>query len=76
VDYTAHTCRVAFYAPNKACDFTAAPDDEVELRFAERHAYCSNPARSDPPVTCVALYPAVGMCWSGGTVRFVSAGER
>jgi hypothetical protein len=69
VDYTAHMCRVAFYAPAKARDFTAPPDAVVDLRFVPNAKYGSNPARSDPTAvdTCVALYPAVGMQWSGGT---------
>jgi hypothetical protein len=75
VDYAAHTCRVAFYAPAKARDFTAPPDGALELQFVPKAEYCSNPARSDPTMaegTCMALYPAVGMRWNGGTVSFVS----
>jgi hypothetical protein len=75
VDYTAHTCRVAFYALAKARDFTAPPDDKMELRFLPTEEYGANPARSDPTTaggTCVALYPAVGMLWAGGIASFVN----
>jgi hypothetical protein len=64
---------VAFYAPAKARDFTAPPDDEANLRFVPTAKYRSNPARSDPTMAealGMALYPAMGMRWSGGTVSF------
>jgi hypothetical protein len=82
VNYAAHTCRVAIYAPANACDFTALPEYVADLRFVPRKEYGCYPARSDPtlPRSCaapcaapyIALHPAVGMQWSGGTVSFVS----
>jgi hypothetical protein len=75
VDYTAHTCRVAFYDPAHARNFGAAPNATAMLRFVPTEEYGSDPARPDPTAagTCVALFPAVGMRWGGGRVSFAGA---
>jgi hypothetical protein len=74
VDYTAHTCRVSFYAPANARNFAATPYATAVLRFAPTEEYGRDPARSDPTAadTCVALYPAVGMTNVGARVSFVN----
>jgi hypothetical protein len=78
VDYAAHTCCVAIYAPANARDFTALPEYVAELRFVPLEKYGCYPPRSDPtsPRSCAApypaLHPAVGMRFGGGAICFLS----
>jgi hypothetical protein len=78
VDYTAHTCRVVFYDPENARNFSAPPDAIAVLRFVPREEYATDPARPDPTATdtCVALFPAVTMTGVGARVSFASAEGR
>jgi hypothetical protein len=80
VDYTAGTCRVAFYTPAAvAGGFVEAPYAKMELRFVATEAVAmprraAVPARSVPTAAAdsrVQLYPAVAASWAGAIWRFV-----
>jgi hypothetical protein len=61
LDYTAGTCRVAFYTPAAvAGGFLEEPHAKMELRFIATKATEAAPARSVPTIadSGVELYPA------------------
>jgi hypothetical protein len=75
VDYTAGTCRVAFYTPAAvASGFVDPPHAKMELRFVVTEAKGHIPARPVPTVadSGVELYPAVMTCSVGTIWRFVA----
>jgi hypothetical protein len=78
VDYSAGTCRVAFYTPAAvAGGFAEAPHAKMELRFVATAAGAGSEGRPIPARTVptaadsgVALYPAVLTLESGTIWRF------
>jgi hypothetical protein len=75
VDYSAGTCRVAFYTPEAvAGGFAEAPYAKMELRFEDAPQNELTPARPVPtaPDSGVELYPAVETLYKGASWRFAA----